>query len=48
METAAKTNTIRITEDLKNHLNNTDFKFSRAIVCDIKGKGHMKTYEVKI
>ena len=46
METAAKPGTIRITEDLKEHLKNTKFKFSEAIVCEVKGKGKMKTFQV--
>ena len=48
METAAEPNTIRITEDLKKQLKGTDIKFSRPIECEIKGKGRMKTYEVKL
>ena len=46
METAASPGTIRITEDLKRHLRGSGYKFSKAIECEIKGKGLMKTYEV--
>lgn len=46
METAAEPGTIRITEDLKNHLPKRGFKFSDPIECKVKGKGMMKTYEV--
>ena len=46
METAANPGTIRITEDLKKHLKGSDYKFSKPIECEIKGKGLMKTYEV--
>ena len=46
METAATPGTIRITEDLKKQLRGCGFRFSKAIECEVKGKGKMKTYEV--
>ena len=47
METAASPGGIRITEDLFNQLSKQKgLKFSDAIECQVKGKGHMKTYEV--
>ena len=47
METAATPGGIRITEDLKNQLKKQrGLKFSDPIECQIKGKGHMKTYDV--
>ena len=47
METAANPGAIRITEELKNHLKDCkDLKFSEPIDCQVKGKGHMRTYEV--
>jgi class 3 adenylate cyclase len=48
METAATPGGIRITEALKKELSGyKDVHFSRAIECEIKGKGLMKTFEVK-
>lgn len=46
METAAEPGGIRITEELKNHLEGQDIEFSEPIECKIKGKGLMKTYDV--
>ena len=46
METAANPGAIRISEDLKNHLEGSDIQFSEPIECEIKGKGLMKTFEV--
>ena len=52
METAARPGTIRITEDLKNQLEqdeqfeSMDIHFSEPIECEVKGKGKMRTYEV--
>jgi class 3 adenylate cyclase len=47
METAASPGGIRITEDLFNQLSKQKgLKFSDAIECQVKGKVHMKTYEV--
>ena len=46
METACEPGGIRITEELKNHLEGQDLKFSDPIECKIKGKGLMKTYDV--
>ena len=46
METAANPGEIRITEDLKNKLDGKGFEFTDPIVCKIKGKGTMKTFEV--
>ena len=46
METAATPGSIRITDDLKRQLKGAGYKFSKAIECEIKGKGLMKTYEV--
>ena len=48
METAATPGGIRITEELKKELSgHKDIHFTKAIECEIKGKGLMKTYEVK-
>ena len=54
METAAKPGTIRITEALKEQLeqcgsldiDGKEICFSEPIECEVKGKGIMKTYEV--
>ena len=46
METAANPGAIRISEDLKNHLEGSDIQFSEPYECNIKGKGMMKTFEV--
>ena len=46
MESAANPGAIRITENLKEELKGTKFKFSEPIECKIKGKGMMKTYEI--
>ena len=48
METAANPGTIRVTEALKEQLSNSKIKFSDPIVCEVKGKGKMKTFEVII
>ena len=48
METAATPGGIRITEALKKELSeHKDIHFTKPIECEIKGKGLMKTYEVK-
>ena len=54
METAARPGTIRITEALKEQLEQCgqldiygkEIQFSEPIECEVKGKGRMKTYEV--
>ena len=46
MESAANPGAIRITEELWNKLQGAGFEFTEPIVCKIKGKGTMKTYEV--
>ena len=46
MESAANPGAIRITENLKEELKGTRFKFTEPIECKIKGKGMMKTFEV--
>ncbi len=46
LESLASPGGIRITEDLKNQLEGTSYKFSEPIECDVKGKGRMKTYDV--
>ena len=46
METAANPGALRISEDLKNHLEDSDIQFSEPIECEIKGKGLMNTFEV--
>ena len=47
METAANPGGIRITDTLKKELHGQKgIKFSKAIECEIKGKGLMKTYDV--
>ncbi|MBR5400724.1 MAG: hypothetical protein IK102_02830 [Treponema sp.] len=46
MESAANPGAIRITEDLKNMLEGKGFEFTEPIVCKIKGKGTMKTFEI--
>lgn len=48
METACTPGGIRITEAMKKELSGQkDIKFSKAIECEVKGKGLMKTYDVK-
>ena len=48
METAATPGGIRITEALKKELSgHKDIHFTKPIECEVKGKGLMKTYEVK-
>ena len=47
METAATPGGIRITDTLKKELSGQKgLKFSKAIECEVKGKGLMKTYDV--
>lgn len=46
METVCNPSGIRATEAFKNHLENTDIKFSEPIECDVKGKGIMTTYDI--
>ena len=47
METAATPGGIRITEALKKQLSGQKgIKFSKAIECEVKGKGLMKTYDI--
>ena len=47
METASNPGGIRITETLKKELaGQKGLKFSKAIECEVKGKGLMKTYDV--
>ena len=46
MESAANPGAIRITENLKEKLEGKGFTFTEPIVCKIKGKGMMKTFEV--
>ena len=47
METAANPGGIRITDTLKKELSGQKgLKFSKAIECEVKGKGLMKTYDV--
>ena len=47
METAATPGGIRITDNLKKDLaGQKGLKFSKAIECEVKGKGLMKTYDV--
>ena len=47
METACSPSKIRVTEEIKQHLQNTDIKFSDPIECNIKGKGLMTTYDIE-
>ncbi len=46
MESACTPGRIRVTEAVRDHLLDSPVEFSEAIMCDIKGKGLMTTYEV--
>lgn len=46
METAANTNSIRVSPSVYAHLEGSGIRFSPPIECDIKGKGLMTTYEI--
>ena len=46
METACTPGHIRVTENVRNHLLDTDINFSEPIEVNVKGKGLMTTYEV--
>ena len=46
METACSVGEIRVSQAVFEHLKESDIKFTEPIVCEIKGKGKMITYEV--
>ena len=46
METAGTPGKIRITENVRQHLLHTNLSFSEPILCDVKGKGMMTTYDL--
>ena len=47
MESNANPGRIRVSESVYEHLKDSDVKFSEGIECDVKGKGHMVTYEIE-
>lgn len=47
METNANPGRIRVSQSVYEHLKDSDVKFSQGIECDVKGKGHMVTYEIE-
>lgn len=46
MESVCNPGQIRVSENFKNLIKQSDTKFSDVIECEIKGKGLMKTYEI--
>lgn len=46
METACTVGRIRVSEAVRQHLLESDVKFSEPIECDVKGKGLMTTYDI--
>ena len=47
MESNANPGKIRVSQSVYEHLKGSDVKFSKGIECDVKGKGHMVTYEIE-